>query len=260
MKLCSASVLFPCIASRQIFGIPNELQCSTRLSRAQIAAPQSSTTLRRLQEPNFEMERRHGQEAMSITPKYRTLFRIGAFFNLMVSIAVFFPKIFYPHVGITPIPEPSAYVHLSSGTIGMFGLFYYWASEDFPKNSELVLMGIIGKIGVNILGLVHVFVLKTISWHLFKVTAIDLIFAVLFSRALMDLNKVQKQKKEKWLIDNSVEVTLETWDLLGNQWIHLANRQTKQHKTFLLPISFGWRTEILGLAAKPKAFIVDWNP
>ena len=71
----------------------------------------------------------------------------------------------------------------------MLGLFYYLASRDFPKHSSAVLLGLIGKVGVNFMGLVHVVLLKTVSWQLFLVSGWDLIFAVYFARALLDLAK-----------------------------------------------------------------------
>lgn len=132
-----------------------------------------------------------------ITLKYRTLFLIGAAFNAFVSTSMMVPEMVFPMIGISPIPEPSIYVHLSSSAIGCFGVAYFMASQDFPRNANLIELGIQGKIGVNVLAVVHVFFLETMSWHIFLVTGWDLILAYLFAMALLDLYKLEKSQKKK---------------------------------------------------------------
>ena len=104
-----------------------------------------------------------------ITRKYQNLFKVGAAFNFIVATSLMVPQISFPVLHISPIPDESIYLHLSSGSIASFGLGYYLASENFPRNVSVIEFGLMGKIAVNILGAYHIY-METISWQILLVT------------------------------------------------------------------------------------------
>ena len=84
-----------------------------------------------------------------LTRKHRTLFLAGAAFNGWVAVAMMFPKDFFPVIRLEPIPEPSMYLHMTSCAVSCFGWGYYLASQDFPRHSNLIELGVAGKVGVS---------------------------------------------------------------------------------------------------------------
>jgi len=131
-----------------------------------------------------------------ISRKYQSLFLVGAAFNAVVSATLAAPKIFFPLLDITPIPdEPNIFLDIALGAIGIFGVGYFMASQDFPRHSNLIELAVVSKLGVNAVGAVHVFYHQTISWQVFFVLFWDLIFAALFIQALLDLYAVEKKVK-----------------------------------------------------------------
>lgn len=132
------------------------------------------------------------QATRLITRKYKNLFRIGAAFNFLISTAMFVPQISFPILGISPIPDTSIYLHLAAGVVGLFGYGYFLASKNFPTNSNLIEFGIAGKVGVNFFAGLHVY-LGTISRQIFLVTAWDILFTILFTRAVLDLNSMESK-------------------------------------------------------------------
>lgn len=159
-----------------------------------VGSPSKDIPGRRRMETNLEKSTGREDPAPSITRKYRNLFRIGAAFNVAVSAILMLPRFFFPLLRIAPVPGPSIYLHMSSGSIGCFGLGYYWASKDLPRHSDLVRLGVLGKIGVNVLALVHCLFLETVGWQVFLLCGWDVVFAALFARALLDLSEEQKEK------------------------------------------------------------------
>ena len=112
------------------------------------------------------------------------IFLVGAIFNWVVACSLFFiPEVLLSLFGATPNPEQSLWVQQFAGLVFVFGIGYYWASRNFEANVQIIKMGVIGKSGVILIGLLNV-ISGDISWQFMLPASGDLIFAILFVRAL----------------------------------------------------------------------------
>lgn len=121
------------------------------------------------------------------TKKYQRLFISAALFNWAVA-AIFFLayKPFFNLIGLTPVPAHPIYLHLFACLVAVFGIAYFWISQDVAENRNLVTLGIIGKLSVFAMPLAY-FLAGSISWQLPALASADLIYAMLFANALRQL-------------------------------------------------------------------------
>jgi len=114
----------------------------------------------------------------------KKLFLIGAIFNWIVSLGLFFiPGEFLSLFFVAPLPEQSLWVQQFAGLVFMFGVGYYWVSRDFHSNQAIIRMAIPGKLGVTAIALLNV-ISGDISWQFMIPASADAIFAILFLVAL----------------------------------------------------------------------------
>lgn len=108
----------------------------------------------------------------------------AALFNW--SVAIVFLLAYQPVfrlIGLNPVPHNPIYLHLFACLVALFGLAYYWASQDLEKNRNLVLLGVIGKLSVFALPLMYC-LFGAISWQLPALASVDLVYAILFINVL----------------------------------------------------------------------------
>ncbi|MCO4756935.1 MAG: hypothetical protein KC477_02890 [Oceanospirillaceae bacterium] len=108
----------------------------------------------------------------------------AALFNWSVAIVFLlaYQPVFHT-IGLSPVPHNPIYLHLFACLVALFGVAYYWASQDLMNNRNLVLLGVIGKLSVFILPLMY-YLLGYISWQLPALASVDLIYAILFINVL----------------------------------------------------------------------------
>lgn len=112
------------------------------------------------------------------------LFFSAAIFNWLVALVfLFFYQSVFKLLGFTPIPDNPIYLHLFAILVAMFGWAYYKASTDFIANRNLIELGAIAKIAIFLLCLGYFFMGLT-SWQLPLLASGDLLYALLFIRAL----------------------------------------------------------------------------
>ena len=114
---------------------------------------------------------------------YTKLFFYGAIWNWIVSIPFLFGyKWILPLLGMS-LPVYPVFLIFTLFFACLFGLGYYWVSEDIDQNHGIVKMGIIGKLGTAVI-IPWAYFINQIS-PILLITAIgDLIFALLFIRFL----------------------------------------------------------------------------
>jgi hypothetical protein len=118
---------------------------------------------------------------MNSNPK---LFFSAAIFNWLVALVFLFAyQPAFKLLGITPIPDNPIYLHLFAILVAMFGWAYYQAGTDFIANRNLIELGAIAKIAVFLLPFGY-FLVGLISWQLPLLASVDLLYALLFIRAL----------------------------------------------------------------------------
>ena len=128
-----------------------------------------------------------GPEALMATGTpvpHRTLFLAAAAFNALAGLGLIFHGLWFERFGVTPYPDNSFFLALLTCLVLTFGYGYYLVAGDFATHRPIVRLGAIGKLLVFITALAY-FVAGHASWHLALVTAGDLVFAVLFIRALL---------------------------------------------------------------------------
>lgn len=114
---------------------------------------------------------------------HRTLFLAAAAFNVVAGLALVAHPLWFDLLGIVPHPENTFFLALFVCLVLTFGYGYYLAAGDFASNRAIVKLGAIGKLLVFTTALIYLIAGRT-SWHLPVVTIADLVFAVLFIRAL----------------------------------------------------------------------------
>ena len=81
------------------------------------------------------------------------------------------------------MPIETTFLRLFAGLVFVFGFGYYAAGSDLKTNAPVIRLGGIAKLMVVAIAAYEV-VLGNISWQLMLVASADLIFALLFFRAL----------------------------------------------------------------------------
>src|SRR5580693_3342085 len=117
---------------------------------------------------------------------YRSLFLAAAVWNALSAGAVLFFLAnvrFREELGFPGTPDTIS-LQLLASCLLVFGLGYYWVSQDLSGNRALVKMGAIGKPLVFLVFVAHGLV-HEISWLLTMPSLADLLFGALFLEFLM---------------------------------------------------------------------------
>ena len=117
----------------------------------------------------------------------RTLFVTAAVFNWLVGLGLLFDaSLLFRLFGVTPLPTEFLFVQLFAWLVIVFGIGYYWVSRDPGSNISLIKLGMLGKASVVLVSLAAV-VTGGISWQMMILASADLVYAILFWRALGSL-------------------------------------------------------------------------
>jgi hypothetical protein len=84
---------------------------------------------------------------------------------------------------ITPPPTEPVFLQLFAWLVIVFGIGYFWVSRDPVANVPIIKLGMIGKLSVVLVSLACVMT-GSISWQLMILVSADLLYAILFWRAL----------------------------------------------------------------------------
>jgi hypothetical protein len=108
----------------------------------------------------------------------------AACFNWLVALALLaIPEKLFLLFHVTPLPTEPLFLHLFAVVVFVFGFGYYWAARDFVRNAPIVRLGMIGKLGVFVTGLLNA-LLGNVSWQILLLVSVDLLYAILFFIAL----------------------------------------------------------------------------
>lgn len=114
----------------------------------------------------------------------RAVFLSGAIFNWLVGLALHYDAaLLFRLFHVPPVPADPLFVRLFAWLVIVFGVGYYWVSRDPRANAPIIKLGILGKASVVLVCLASV-AAHTVSWQLLILASADLLYAVLFWRAL----------------------------------------------------------------------------
>ncbi|WP_150429940.1 hypothetical protein [Dechloromonas sp. CZR5] len=114
----------------------------------------------------------------------RILFSVAGYFNLAVGLIFLFamPQL-AQMIGMNPIPEDYVLIHFGSVLVIVFGVGYLKVAADPVVNRPIIQLGILGKSGVVLAGMVDWLLGNTNAAFPLLLTA-DVVFAVLFANYL----------------------------------------------------------------------------
>jgi hypothetical protein len=120
-----------------------------------------------------------------VTPKStRAMFLTGALFNWLVGLALLYDAaLVFDLFRVTPVPTESLFVQLFAWLVVVFGVGYFWVSQDPSGNVPIIKLGMLGKASVVLVCLAAV-LMGTVSWQLMILASVDGVYAVLFFSAL----------------------------------------------------------------------------
>ena len=118
----------------------------------------------------------------------RLLFKVSAIFNWAAAVILFWASGIAAGLGIEPVPNGNAYELIGVLAIAMFGLGYWWVSQNPEANLSIVKLGLISKFLVVFVVYSCLFA-GTANLNLAILVSGDLIFAGLFGKALADLKR-----------------------------------------------------------------------
>ena len=114
----------------------------------------------------------------------RIMFTTAAWFNWVAGGAVAVNAGWlFSLFGITPLPTESLFLQLFAWLVIVFGIGYFWASRDPAANVPVIKLGMLGKLSVVLVSLVCVLT-GSVSWQIMLLMSADLLYAILFWRAL----------------------------------------------------------------------------
>lgn len=114
----------------------------------------------------------------------KLFFTVAAAFNWLVGLALFFnARLLMELFHVSPLPTETLFVRLFAGLVFVFGFGYYAAGNDLKSNAPVIRLGAYAKLGVVVIGTYEI-MLGSISWHFMLLAGADLVFAVLFFKAL----------------------------------------------------------------------------
>lgn len=118
---------------------------------------------------------------------HRTMFTIAAVFNWVIGIGLFLDaRTTLGLIGVHPLPTEFTFVRIVGGLVFLFGFWYYRAGRDLNSVASAIWLGAIAKLLVFSVALFDALT-SHISWHFLMPATADLVFAILFFRALREL-------------------------------------------------------------------------
>jgi len=114
----------------------------------------------------------------------RIMFTTAAWFNWLAGLAVAVnAELLFGLFRITPLPTEPLFLQLFAWLVIVFGIGYFWASRDPAANVPVIKLGLIGKLSVVLVSLACVLT-GSVSWQIMLLMSVDLLYAILFWRAL----------------------------------------------------------------------------
>jgi hypothetical protein len=114
----------------------------------------------------------------------RIMFTTAAWFNWVAGGAVAINvELLFGLFRITPLPTEPLFLQLFAWLVIVFGIGYFWASRDPVANVPVIKLGMIGKLSVVLVSLACVLT-GSVSWQIMLLVSADLLYAILFWRAL----------------------------------------------------------------------------
>jgi len=119
----------------------------------------------------------------------RVLFVTGAVFNWLVGLALLFDApLLFGLFHVTPVPTEPLFIQLFAWLVIVFGVGYFWVSRDPIANVPIIKLGMLGKVSVFLVCLAAT-VTGMVSWQMMILASGDLVYALLFWRALRVLRR-----------------------------------------------------------------------
>ena len=100
---------------------------------------------------------------------------------------LFDASLLFELLGVLPAPTEPLFVQLFAWLVIVFGVGYFWVSRDASGNVPIIKLGLLGKASVVLVCLAAT-VMSTVSWQVLILAAGDLLYAILFWRALRSLS------------------------------------------------------------------------
>lgn len=123
----------------------------------------------------------------------RMLFKSAALFNWLVGfLFIFSQQSFFAILNMPPVENP-LFLQLFALLVIMFGLGYYWISQDPVQERSLILLGCIAKALVFLTFTVY-FYLGQVSSPLLVLATIDLIYSLTFAESLIRQQRLSKRR------------------------------------------------------------------
>ena len=117
----------------------------------------------------------------------RIMFTTAAWFNWLAGLAVAVNvELLFGLFRITPLPTEPLFLQLFAWLVIVFGIGYFWVSRDPVANVPIIKLGMIGKLSVVLVSLACVLT-GSVSWQMMTLVSADLLYAILFWRALQTL-------------------------------------------------------------------------
>ena len=117
----------------------------------------------------------------------RIVFITAAWFNWLAGLAVAVnAELLFGLFRITPLPTEPLFLQLFAWLVIVFGIGYFWVSRDPVANVPIIKLGMIGKLSVVLVSLACVLT-GSISWQMMTLVSADLLYAILFWRALQSI-------------------------------------------------------------------------
>ncbi len=115
---------------------------------------------------------------------YQKMFFIGALWNWSATLPFALGyQILFPLFGME-IPNYLVFFIMFLGLAFVYGIGYFWVSQDIFQNHGIVKMGIIGKLFVFI-ALTWAWMAGEVHWVLAGAGVVDLVFAIMYIEFLM---------------------------------------------------------------------------
>ena len=117
----------------------------------------------------------------------RIMFTTAAWFNWLAGLAVAVNvELLFGLFRITPLPTEPLFLQLFAWLVIVFGIGYFWVSRDPVANVPIIKLGMIGKLSVVLVSLACVLT-GSVSWQMMLLVSVDLLYVILFWRALQTL-------------------------------------------------------------------------
>jgi len=120
---------------------------------------------------------------------HRLMFTIAAIFNWLVGLGLLLDaRTALGLIGVDPLPTEFTFLRIVGGLVFLFGFWYYRAGTDLRSVASAIWLGAIAKVMVFSLAVFDTLT-GGISWHFPMLASADVVFAILFFRALRELDR-----------------------------------------------------------------------